>query len=288
MAAELEVITAAVTGALTGGAVKPVLAPADALAEHWREKVRARLARVGESVHRKSGRAAQIVNERVAYRVLSDAAFTDDPVVLEYLAGVVAGSPIDSDEGTPALAQIARLSGFQLRVHYVIYREVLAVLKWSDAGSPRIFLAQSGLEDAFNDSFQCLRPRLEVAGDWLRREGLLLASDSGGRPGNREGFRIMTQGEHILTSREWSGPIVHSPSEGGLLVTPTDYGLDLFLWGCGSPRSDRRMLPELSPSAVELEPPIPPCVGRAVSELPETPYEEFVARRQAGEPYPEG
>jgi hypothetical protein len=61
------------------------------------------------------------VNERVAYRVLTDAAFSDDLVVAEYLAGVIAGST-ESDEGIPVLAEISRLSALQLRLHYVMYR----------------------------------------------------------------------------------------------------------------------------------------------------------------------
>ena len=43
MAAEIEVMVAAVTRALTGGVVKPFLAPAEAVAEYWKDKVRERL-----------------------------------------------------------------------------------------------------------------------------------------------------------------------------------------------------------------------------------------------------
>ena len=121
MPAELELIAAAVTGALAGGMAKPLVAPAEALAEHWKAKVRSPRA-LGKEVERRSQTGDVLVNERVAYRILSEAAFTDDDVVTNYLAGVLVGTSPDRDDGIPVLAEIARLSAFQLRMHYVLYR----------------------------------------------------------------------------------------------------------------------------------------------------------------------
>ncbi len=53
-----------------------------------------------------------------------EAAFTDDELSADYLGGVLAASGPDDDSGVPIIAQIGRLSSLQLRMHYVMYREL--------------------------------------------------------------------------------------------------------------------------------------------------------------------
>jgi hypothetical protein len=70
MPAEMDLIVASVTGALTGGVLRPLLAPADALAEHWKETIRKRLTVVSNAAARKRRRPLHGINERIAHRVL--------------------------------------------------------------------------------------------------------------------------------------------------------------------------------------------------------------------------
>lgn len=97
-------------------------APAQALAEHWKERIRDRLDGIRSKAESKAqGRPLQ-PNERVAFKVLSEGAFNDDALVADYLGGVLAASSPDDDRGAAVVAVIGRLSSDQLRLHYVMYR----------------------------------------------------------------------------------------------------------------------------------------------------------------------
>lgn len=270
MAAEIEVVVAAVTGALTGGLVKPFLAPVEALSDHWRDRIRGRLETVADSARRKRGTTALSVNERVGYRVLSEAAFTDDAIVLEYLAGVVAGSSLDDDDGAPVLAQISRLSSFQLRLHYVIYREFwrlamangsvdLAHDTWRSLYP--IYLPATRLEAVFDQDFDSLGARLDSTGRWLRREGLV-------RDGSIDDFRVLAFGERLVVTRERRPATVYQPPDAGLIVTGSAYGLELLAWACGAPRGDLAAASRQAPEFVEFSPPIEPCPATRLRDLP--------------------
>jgi hypothetical protein len=276
MAAELELVVSAVTGALAGGAVKPLIAPADALADYWKKKISARLARVQRQVSdkRRSGDAS--VNERVAYRVLMEAAFTDDDIISNYLAGVIAGSSPESDAGIPVLAEIGRLSSFQLRIHFVLYRAL-----WrhgSPIGGP-LFLPKSQLEQTFGgEVFDDLAPRLLEAGHWLRREDLLIQGRQWDGYGNDDSFRIVSCGDVVIRKQGERGETsVFRPAEAGLLFTGTEHGLNLLRWACGCP--DREML--FRGDLPAGTPPIPACDAFAPIDLPQVPFEEWWAEREA-------
>jgi hypothetical protein len=274
VAAELELVVSAVTGALTGGAVRPLIAPADALAEYWKDKIRERLERVGESVVRKRGGATTLVNERIAYRVLTEAAFTDDSVVAEYLAGVIAGSQPDDDAGAPVLAQIARLSALQLRFHYVIYRGLWArdIHPGYHTPSKQVFFAQADLVNSVGGVQGEILPRLGEEAERLRWENLIPPLTPNGR-GQDDAFRLLAAGDPIPVrddldkSHPEQGEMrLRRPPEPGLLVRGTESGMNLFLWGCGARHTPSGRL-EHRGLKVEMEPAIPPCRGYTMDEL---------------------
>ena len=120
MAAELELIVSGVTGALTGGMVRPLLAPAEAVSELWKASIIERLTNTSERVARKRRGKTLEVTERTAVNALAAAALTDDPVVQEYLAGVVASADPTNDNAH-MLALVGRLPPVQLRLHYGLY-----------------------------------------------------------------------------------------------------------------------------------------------------------------------
>jgi hypothetical protein len=267
MAAEIEVVAAAVTGALTGGVVKPLLAPADALAEYWKDRIRSRLEKVGNAVERKRGTRV-LVNERTAYRVLTEAAFTEDEVVREYLAGVAATSDF-RDDGAPALAQIARLSAFQLRLHYVIYRELWRQVKSGDVtptddGAWRwwrpVFLPARDLVAVFEMPYEELRPAINAAGRWLMREQLV--SDS-----HTAACLALDAGE-LIAIRSDRSTSYRQPPDPGVVATSSPYGVELFLWGCGSASRDADDLITVAEHQVELVPPVPSIDGLLIHQMP--------------------
>jgi hypothetical protein len=120
MSAEIDVVAAAVVGALTGGSVRPLLAPVDAVAEVWKDRIKARITRTAERARRKKGDEVWQSTERIAVRAFGEAALTDDAVVQEYLAGVVAGAN-ETTDNAHLLALVARLTPRHLRLHYLLY-----------------------------------------------------------------------------------------------------------------------------------------------------------------------
>lgn len=120
MASELDLIVAGVTGAMTGGLVRPVLAPVDAVSEVWKEQIKARLIQTMERVKRKRPSGDWEVTERTAVNALAAAALTDNDVAQEYLAGVIAAATAERDN-SDWLALISRLTPLQLRLHYGLY-----------------------------------------------------------------------------------------------------------------------------------------------------------------------
>jgi hypothetical protein len=267
--AELEVVVSAVTTLVTGGVLTPLTAPAAALTDYWKDRVRSRLESVGSSVSKKRDEVSPVVNDRVSYHVLTEAAFTDDPVVHNYLAGVIAGSSSEGDDGIPVLAEIARLSAFQIRLHYILYRA------WRGRGDSRMYLAKDGLESAFEAPFDPLIPRFEDAGRWLGREDLVATGGRLDRWGKDDGFRVVSTDSRIVDHVDLEIPqTVYHPTQPGIVYSPTLHGYELFCWACGRPdmSNSAELLPE---GAIEVVPEVPGCSALAVHELPEVPFEEW-------------
>ena len=79
-----------------------------------------RITSTGERVARKRGQRPLEISERTAVNALAAAALTDDAVVQEYLAGVVASASLENDNAH-LLALIGRLTPLQMRLHYGLY-----------------------------------------------------------------------------------------------------------------------------------------------------------------------
>lgn len=120
---ELDIITAVVVSHLTSGVGDLVAAPLKGVAQDLQERVRSSMARIGDNAREKAGDRPLEASDRVLYKVLTEGAFSDDEIIVDYLGGILAASTAD-DAGAAVVAQIGRLSSLHLRVHYVIYREV--------------------------------------------------------------------------------------------------------------------------------------------------------------------
>lgn len=240
------------------------------------DRVGARATRMLESARRKA--AGQIINvdERTLIKALQEVAWTDDPIVADYLGGVVAGGG-SNDGAVPTVAQIGRLSGLQIRIHYLVYRQLHACetarSTSTDLRSHRdiasnleLFLSLEDLLGALafdttvdrGDAVRDVISALHV----LAREDLIRAHATTGstdlRPSSvsydvQEPWRLRE-----LRSREF--PFA------ALICGPTPPGVELFLRGCGSARTDPTYIRALDPLLVQID--LPTVRGGLVSELP--------------------
>lgn len=289
MTSELELITAAVTGALTGGAVKPLLAPFEALGDRWRAKTAARLARVDERAAAKRRGRAGGVNERVAFKALTEAAFTDDVVVADYLGGVLAAGGPDDDAGAAVVALIGRLAAVQLRLHHVCYRAV-----WAWATSPTggdidmadtaalgyspLFLPLTAVVDAlgWDATDPATTVRLGAALRVLAREDLVGDQRSEMGPSPERAW--------LIADAERLGAIYQREiPDTGVVFQASPAGIELFLWGIGAPdRSPGQLRAAPGDLVANLDDEVPVVDVVAVTTLPSRPPSpssgSFVAR----------
>jgi len=198
------------------------------------------LVRLAELITRKRRRVEgqRPAAARVVKQVLDDAGWADNPTVTEYLAGVLAASigQLDDDRGVSAIAIIRRVSAMQLRAHYVIYSELVRV-------------APQQLSLNLDDSTD--RAALALYVD--RTEFVSALGSGASRPDDQdELLRYVATGllrEDLIDAYTAPGQV---PTEKELLgFRPSALGVEIFLWGCGSPTVDQRQL--LSPG-LELVP----------------------------------
>jgi hypothetical protein len=284
MADELALITAAVTGVVTGGVLKPVFAPVEALAELWKERVLARLERTNQAVARKNPAAQALADERVAYRALLEAAFTDDDVVREYLAGVIAGSTA-TDDAVTALALIGQLSSLQLRLHYVIYRELwryaqllegTIAMTVGDFAAMSLFLPKSSLESAYEQPYDPLLARLLPAAEDLLAHGLLSDNAEGGVQvvGPHPNLHLRRPNQIVTKSRKGKKAWRDVP-EPGLVVGTSGRGINLLLQGCGKSTDSWLKFAFMEEEELTFDPPVPPCRAIDVHAFPKTEPRPF-------------
>lgn len=167
------------------------------------------------------------VPPRVLAGILNDGSYRDDKLASEYYGGVLASSRTEisrDDRGATLISLVSRLSSYQLRVHYVIYRIFFELYGGSntpitpskDRITLKTFIPESSLLIAMD--FSESEPGqmiMEHALVGLSREELFnpLNWAYGGPP--------------MLQQRGYNGP------ERGLIVEPTPNGVELFLNAMG-------------------------------------------------------
>lgn len=209
---EVEIITAVVLTHLTGGVGKIVAAPLSAAASELEERVRSRLHRIGSIAQDKADGQPLEVSDRVLFKALVEGGYADDEIVADYLGGVLAASSGD-DAGAAIVALIGRLSALQLRLHYVIYRELrrlwpVAAMNLYEGDEA----AKAGIEIGVPELMQA------VGKDDADSIGSSLAVL------NRE--RLIT--DYSLSRKEKDGHAKWTTT-----ATPTGLGAEFFLWGHG-------------------------------------------------------
>lgn len=110
---------------------------ADAVGDDLRHYTEYRLGNAGRIIERAAAKSRSLdngnsVNLRVAHVLIADGSYSDDPLVADYLGGLLAASrtPEGRDDRAVAWSKlISSLSSLQIRAHYLLYREWAARLR---------------------------------------------------------------------------------------------------------------------------------------------------------------
>lgn len=234
---DLEVIQAVVLTHLTLGVGDVVRAPLKGVAADLEERVRRNLARIGKNAKEKADGKPLEASHRVLFKALLEGGYAEDEVVVDYLGGVLAASTPD-DAAAPIIAQIGRLSALQLRLHFVVYREIRRLcvsrqVNFYAHNRVETVIHAGELLEAVGGGWNALRSAMAV----LDREGLL------------DSFELVS-GSNALPARG--------------VFTPSGLGADLFLWGNGMSPNDGANLLD------------PAFVVRYESDVPATPSARLV------------
>jgi len=192
---------------------------------------------------------------RVLKDVLDEGSFCDDPLTAEYFGGVLASSRSQisrDDRGAYWSSLIARLSTYQVRSHFLVYRAIYDRFRRQDSGFDMV----DGSKLSILLPFSSYIHSMDFSQDEMKEYATLVAHSTFGL--HNEGLieRFIYGNAETLKSRE--GGDFHPPKEGGIWVTPSTSGVELFLWAHGQGN--------LPPSAffhLELVVPdgVVPCAG---------------------------
>lgn len=189
------------------------------------------LHRVLEAAHRRLGGRANErgdVPPRVAKAVLEAAFFAEDQIMAEYLGGVLAssrGGNVRDDRGVGYLAQINRLSAYDLRLHYILYScfQRLIVGRPIDLGDA----AHLEAHDVFIPA-GALAAAMEYG---LEEDGPALTDHSMVRLNAENLVGYFASGDPRYLQESGIG-------EPGVLFAPSLAGLQLFVWAHGITDAD--------------------------------------------------
>ena len=122
----------------TGNLFTRLLGPTvDVWGEYWAEQSRGLIRRRQENVHRilesaerklpESTPPGASIHPRVLRDAFEEGSFVEDEVVADYFGGVLASSMTGvsrDDRGSSMVKLVSELSSYEIRLHFVIYREI--------------------------------------------------------------------------------------------------------------------------------------------------------------------
>jgi hypothetical protein len=172
------------------------------------------------------------VPPRVLAGILTDGSYRDDEVACEYYGGVLASSRTEvsrDDRGATIVNLISRLSSYQLRLHYVIYRVFLDLY-----GGSNTLITQ--LQSQFKLATFIPEATLLVAMDFSEKEAEVSNIIMG--------HALVGLSREVLISPQWAfgdaetlrhvgRQVSYQGSECGLVVSPAAHGVELFLHAMG-------------------------------------------------------
>ena len=164
------------------------------------------------------------VSPRVLKHVIDEGRFCEDSIVADYYGGVLASSKSEierDDRGVAVLATIKSLSVYQLRLHYLFYSLVYDMYKGkgkrlgTDRGKMSIYIPISVYLEAMSFSpSENVSAILIHSVEGLVRSGLVESNFSYG-------------------SQEYLSKRFPSATEPGVIMAPSVFGAEVFLWGQG-------------------------------------------------------
>src|SRR5438552_3499010 len=194
----------------------------------------------------------QAVPPRVLRDVLNDGSYRDDELTASYYGGILASSrsgiPRD-DRGAAFTALVGRLTTYQLRAHYILYRTI----------NHLYFNTRRNLQDS--------GPRAECR-TFIPMQEYITAMDP--QPGERiEAFAAHVffglDRESLVDSNFTFGPLEHIKKQfagaetQGLIFQPSALGIELFLWATGNSAFDLNAICRQEIGLPDLG--IPPCLN---------------------------
>ncbi len=165
------------------------------------------------------------VSPRILRGVINEGAFIEDDVGSEYFGGILASSRTPDgkdDRGVAFVALVRDLSSYQLKLHYLLYRslrrffrsEQLRIGVPKDRERMRLFIPLSTFATEVGASEEDVASVLDHTIHGLARSALI---DSPFHYGKEEYLKVAWP--------EATGP--------GLLLMPSAYGAELFMWAHG-------------------------------------------------------
>jgi hypothetical protein len=206
------------------------------------------------------------VPPKVLKAILDDGSFTNDPLAVEYLGGILASSRTEEgrdDRGARMAKTVESLSTYQLRTHYLIYSTIRTLFSASGlspnmGGRPKmqIFIPYSGYLNAMELStveMEQISPILGHIFFGMHRDDLI-------------------EGHWQYGDRDSSLKLYPSASEGGIVCQPSALGIELFLWvfACADKSLEYLFDPEFLPVVEGLPTFIPgACATKEYSAEPD-------------------
>lgn len=219
----------------SGGIIARLFGPsADVLGDFWASRLQQRLGNVQRVVETAASRVELqpdgAVHPRVGAHLLDEAQWADDPVLVEYLSGVLASSHSpggQDDRGLPWSSLVGRLTSDQLRLHYLVYASEWADRatveendRWGPRGQFGFYFPPTAMAWMMSGRpTDDAHSRFESTLAGLIREGLIA-----------EEFTDSGPIGHLETKWEFDRE-EHATS--GAIIAPSIAGRLLFLWGMG-------------------------------------------------------
>lgn len=188
----------------------------------WVERKFARAERIRDLAEEAVGETGGTISERVVDAVLLHGTSTDDELVLHYMAGVVAGTLTfdrEDDSAVGWVALIGRLSTDALALHYFAY----------DAWAQEAIDCSTEIDAADGTVLErslLYIPASSMPFDEERAAQAIMALSLEGLVGKRKAIGSNETLQKVMVGRDL-------PSGGGLAVSPTFAGIELFLRGLG-------------------------------------------------------
>jgi hypothetical protein len=252
-----------ILGSAIGGArlVEKMLGPtAEYIGEgikNWTERRVNNVARIFSIARDKLGKRIEepgAIPPRVLKEILDEGSFCDDPLTAEYFGGVLASSRSDTsrdDRGVFWASLVTRLSSYQVRSHFLVYRAIYERFARQDI-KIEDWLTHLPILLPFSSYIRSM----EFSQDEIGQIDSLLAHSFYGL--NKEG---LVENFHCGSSeflKKIRSFIKNIPEEGGIFITPSVLGIELFLWAHGhgnQPPSAFFRLDLLVPDGIQ------PCTG---------------------------